>query len=140
MVIYAYAQNYQWDGAVFGHVNSSSSTVYRMAVSKSNQKAVVGQFKGSMQIGNHSLSSDKPLGLFLAKFAENDSLLWLKKIADSDEKTIETYIPIIGHKQILNFDSNGNLYLGFYYNSDIPNYELPLQMESNCYFVLVQSC
>jgi len=128
------AQNYQWDGAVFGHVNSSSSTVYRMAVSNSNQKAVVGQFKGSMQIGNHSLSSDKPLGLFLAKFAENDSLLWLKKIADSDEKTIETYIPIIGHKQILNFDSNGNLYLGFYYNSDIPNYELPLQMESNCSF------
>ena len=128
------AQNYQWEGAVFGHVNSSSSTVYRMAVSKSNQKAVVGQFKGSMQIGNHSLSSDKPLGLFLAKFAENDSLLWLKKIADSDEKTIETYIPIIGHKQILNFDSNGNLYLGFYYNSDIPNYELPLQMESNCSF------
>ena len=128
------AQNYQWEGAVFGHVNSSSSTVYRMAVSNSNQKAVVGQFKGSMQIGNHSLSSDKPLGLFLAKFAENDSLLWLKKIADSDEKTIETYIPIIGHKQILNFDSNGNLYLGFYYNSDIPNYELPLQMESNCSF------
>lgn len=101
------AQNYQWDGAVFGHVNSSSSTVYRMAVSKSNQKAVVGQFKGSMQIGNHSLSSDKPLGLFLAKFAENDSLLWLNRITEADEINNTMFESvIIGAKIITDLNSN----------------------------------
>ena len=78
-----------------------------MAVSKSNQKAVVGQFKGSMQIGNHSLSSDKPLGLFLAKFAENDSLLWLNRITEADEINNTMFESvIIGAKIITDLNSN----------------------------------
>ena len=113
------AQNYQWEGAVFGHVNSSSSTVYRMAVSKSNQKAVVGQFKGSMQIGNHSLSSDKPLGLFLAKFAENDSLLWLKKILEVEQE--DPVIPEyeLGTSTNIEFDPFGNIYVGVSYSGTV---------------------
>lgn len=113
------AQNYQWEGAVFGHVNSSSSTVYRMAVSKSNQKAVVGQFKGSMQIGNHSLSSDKPLGLFLAKFAENDSLLWLKKILEVEQEDPVLAQYELGKRSNIEFDPFGNIYVGVFYKDTV---------------------
>ena len=113
------AQNYQWEGAVFGHVNSSSSTVYRMAVSNSNQKAVVGQFKGSMQIGNHSLSSDKPLGLFLAKFAENDSLLWLKKILEVQQEDPVLAQYELGKRSNIEFDPFGNIYVGVFYKDTV---------------------
>ena len=129
------AQNYSWEGASFGDGNGQSSVVYRMDISNTDEKVVVGKFSGSMHIGNHSIYSNKPVGLFLAKYAANDSLLWLKTIAEAEEISDVTFTPIIGSIPNIKFDSFGAIYIGvlyidsmlidglnYYANDSIPSY------------------
>ena len=75
-----FAQDYAWESVNFAEPNNSWSKIYRMAISDTDEKVVVGKFKESMTIGEQTIHSSKPIGLFLAKYAVNDSLLWLKTI------------------------------------------------------------
>ena len=113
------AQNYSWEGASFGDGNGQSSVVYRMDISNTDEKVVVGKFSGSMHIGSHSIYSTKPVGLFLAKYAANDSLLWLKTIAEAEEISYVTFSSIISNSTYIEVDPFGTIYIALTYQDTI---------------------
>ncbi len=111
----AYSQDYSWEYANFAEPNNSWSKLYRMAISDTDEKVVVGKFRESMTIGNQTIYSSKPIGLFLAKYAANDSLLWLKTIVEAEEISVIAFAPVIANSSIVKIDPFDNIYIGLTY-------------------------
>ena len=114
----AYSQDYSWEQALFSNSENQPSTIYRMAISDTDEKVVVGKFKESMTIGEQTINSSKPLGVFLAKYTANDSLLWVKVIAESEEHNLVEFIDALGHPKVI-CDELGYIYVNIPYNDTL---------------------
>ena len=75
------AQEYNWSNSTqfFSPNYTSYSVVARVDVNSLNEKVVIGQFRDSLNINNQTLYSQRPIGMFMAKYSPDDSLLWVKK-------------------------------------------------------------
>lgn len=129
------AQDYIWDETQFIQPNYSGiSTIARMDISNTDEKVILGFFKNTLEIEGQSGHSEKPIGVFIAKYNANNEFLWLKKVAEAEELTPETFIPIIGTTPSIKIDDFGNIYIGLNYNATLIDSSIPLVFEEDCSF------
>jgi hypothetical protein len=113
----AYSQDYSWEQALFSSGENQPSVIYHMAISSTNEKVIIGKYSGDMTIGEYTIYSSKPVGLFLVKYSDNDSLLWVKTIAESECLTSE-YIDVIAGA-VVEIDSSGEIYVSISFGDTI---------------------
>jgi hypothetical protein len=95
----AFAQTYEWDNTMFFSAGD------QLAIMDNNHKIITGRFEGSMAYQGITLSTSLYYGVFIAKLDENDSLLWIRKFAESPYSS--QLIPI----KNLEVDKQNNIYL-----------------------------
>ena len=107
MSIASYGQEHIWESTDFAQTNNSWSKKYRLELTQSNEKLVVGYYRDSLNIASEALYSSKNYGVFLAKYSSEDELLWAKTIAE--RMSVSSSTPSV------EVDNLGNIYAGFIY-------------------------
>ena len=106
-VTFCFAQDYDWDNVDFiqkPNQNISASSAL-LAIMDNDHKIIAGRFEGSMTYKGIILTTSLYYGAFMAKLDENDSLVWMRKFAESPYNS--QLIPI----QNLEVDKENNIYL-----------------------------
>ena len=104
---FCFAQDYEWDNVDFiqkPNQNISASSAL-LAIMDNDHKIIAGRFEGSMTYKGIILTTSLYYGAFMAKLDENDSLVWMRKFAESPYNS--QLIPI----QNLEVDKENNIYL-----------------------------
>ena len=107
MSIASYGQEHIWESTDFAQTNNSWSKKYRLELTQSDEKLVVGYYRDSLNIASEALYSSKNYGVFLAKYSSEDELLWAKTIAE--RMSVSSSTPSV------EVDNLGNIYAGFIY-------------------------
>jgi len=103
----AFTQSYEWDNVDFiqkPNQNGYASSAL-LAIMDNDHKIIAGRFEGSMTYKGITLTTSMYYGAFIAKLDENDSLVWMRKFAESPYSS--QLIPI----QNLEVDNENNIYL-----------------------------
>lgn len=138
------AQDYIWESSQFIQPNYGFSVISRMDVSPSGEKVVLGYFEGSISIEDQSISTSKPIGVFLAKFDINGDILWLKKVAEGEEYSLETFLPVFSNTPLIKISLEDDIYVGLTFrdsiliediylisNDSVPNYNGNIVLKYN---------
>ena len=111
-------KKFDFDKTILVGKESEVYSERQIIIDEDNNKYLVSFFKGQIDILNFTLSTSINVtnnlsldskGLFVVKYDKNDSLLWAKKIAESE--TLLYYYA--------DCDNSGNLYFSFQYKNSI---------------------
>jgi hypothetical protein len=104
-IVSCIAQTYEWEGASFAKTANTYIPSSKIAITDNNHKILAGRFEQNMEFKGTTFSSSLYYGAFIAKLDENDSLLWIRKFAESPYTS--QLIPI----KNLEVDIENNFYL-----------------------------
>ena len=102
-----FAQEYNFQELLWGEPNDGPAVVSVTAINETNEKFILGYFKSEMTLASASVFSDQNVGVFLAKLSENDSLLWLKTIAERVENIPNSYLGTLS----ITLSDSSNVYI-----------------------------
>jgi hypothetical protein len=105
-VFYCNAQDYDWEGITFIEKPSinNNATSAQFTIEDDDYKYITGRFEGYVDFQGSTLTSNNLYGAFIAKTDENDSLLWIRKFAESIGNSVIYSIRVIE-------SDNNNIYL-----------------------------
>ena len=84
-----FSQKYYWDNVleINGNFPFNNLSGKVICIDKTDNKILVSSFVNTISINNINLSTDSN-GIFLLKTSKDDSILWLKKIVESNTQNI----------------------------------------------------
>ncbi len=103
-------QTYEWEEASFAKTANTYIPLSKVAITANNHKIIAGRFEQSMEYKGITLTSSLYYGAFIAKLDENDSLLWIRKFAESGFSTA-LITPKLAPINLLEVDNTHNFYL-----------------------------
>ena len=120
----SYAQEYHWKEALFGQPNDGHSVNNQFVIDNEGNKIIIGRFKNSFTLLGETVYSNLPVGVFLAKLNQNDSLLWLQTIAEAEEINIQGASDVMANRYQINAESNGNVNVVLSFSDPIYIYDI----------------
>ena len=83
--LHSFGQEYVWSEVQIIEPGDVNGVVCKIDITENDEKIVLGYFNNSLTIDSQTITSTMQVGVFLAKYSATDDLLWLNKIAESDE-------------------------------------------------------
>jgi hypothetical protein len=117
--LHSFGQEYVWSEVQIIEPGDVNGVVCKIDITENDEKVVLGYFNNSLTIDSQTITSTKPVGVFLAKYSATDELLWLNKIAESDEISEITFLPILASSPKLKTDYDGNIFVKLYYSDSL---------------------
>lgn len=117
-LFYSLAQEYNWESVQFSELNDDFDVINKIAISTSNEKILIGFYQSEAIIGGEGLLSTNQKAVFLAKFSENDELIWAKTIAEI-EILENGSSSLLLTNPLLEIDDNGVIYVGLTYQGSL---------------------
>ncbi len=102
-----FAQDYEWAKTILEPNNRNFSR--SKLATNGNDKFLVGDFSSFMEIGFQTLTTNRDMAIYLAKYNALDSLVWAKKIIEG--KTTIGGANVYASALTPIFDNLGNIYL-----------------------------
>ena len=117
--LHSFGQEYVWSEVQIIEPGDVNGVVCKIDITENDEKIVLGYFNNSLTIDSQTITSTMQVGVFLAKYSATDDLLWLNKIAESDEISEITFLPILASSPELKTDYDGNIYVKLYYSDSV---------------------
>jgi hypothetical protein len=146
---FCFAQDYEWESVSFAKTSNNDIPLSKIAITADNHKIFTGRFEQSMEYKGVTLTSSLYYGAFIAKLDENDSLLWIRKFAESKHLSIGvtdilgmvTSLDLYDNYFYLNLYFSDSIYVDnqlFIANQNVPSYHKSLALKFDMNGTLIE--